>query len=86
MPAFLLLEDGIVKDTHRSTARLTTGSGGEGDLKGLLLLLLAVLLALGLLQALVFLALSGKGSSGNGMRLFQVERITPRGSEIAARS
>lgn len=75
-----------MKDTHRSTARLGAAGGGEGDLKALVLLLLAVLLALGLLHALMFLAWSGKGSSGNGMRLFQVERVAPRGSEIAARS
>ena len=66
-----------MKDTNRSTARLTRG-GEEGDLKGLLLLLLAVLLALGLLHALLVLALSGKGWSGDGMRLFQVGRVAPR--------
>jgi hypothetical protein len=77
------LEVGIVKDTHRSTARMTRG-GGEGDLRGLLLLLLAVVLALGLLHALLFLTLSRR--SGDGMRLFRVERVVPRASADLAQS
>jgi hypothetical protein len=45
-----------------------------------------VLLALGVLHALLVLALSGKGSSGDGMRLFRVERVAPRVSEDTAQT
>jgi hypothetical protein len=74
MPAFLFFREAIVKRTGRSTARHLQ-EGNPQELKGFLLLLLLVVLALGLLQALLFVAFRRAGPARIAPYSFQVERL-----------
>jgi hypothetical protein len=74
MPAFLISGEEAVKRTGRSTARHLQ-EGSPQELKGFLLLLLLVVLALGLLQALLFVAFHRSASAKSAAYSFQVERL-----------
>jgi hypothetical protein len=72
--AELFFGEETVKRTGRSTARHLQ-EGSPQELKGFLLLLLLVVLALGLLQALLFLTFRHSGPAKVGAYSFQVGRL-----------